>query len=150
MTKKGGWFNESQRHALAAKGIETGTKSSVSKPSYSGQKRTVRYGTEEGERVFKELIEEALAMGMGVTFDISKDGKKAELHMEQSGDTSGKYRSALYPTLSGNYPEEWVNDLQRKELIDFYQAPDTTVWRVMENLDLIKQRGYNISVSTSR
>jgi len=35
MSKPVGWRKESQRHALAAKGIETGRKSTASQPSYS-------------------------------------------------------------------------------------------------------------------
>jgi hypothetical protein len=41
MSKKSGWFQQSQRHALAAKGVETGRKSKVvSKPTYSSIKKS--------------------------------------------------------------------------------------------------------------
>jgi hypothetical protein len=49
MVERGGWFNESQRHALAAKGISTGKKSPLAEPKYhlklplTGMKDNIEY-----------------------------------------------------------------------------------------------------------
>jgi hypothetical protein len=88
MTKKGGWFKESQRHALAAKGVASGKKARVKNPIFKGQKEgTPKY--QQIDATYQGAVDHGTIIGMNFK---DEEGKLRTLY----GD-----RRMMLPALDG-------------------------------------------------
>jgi hypothetical protein len=86
-------------------------------------------------------IENALMHGMGAEFCLEKGRKTGTLVLEQSPYTKGPMRSALYPDILYDTPEEWFKELEPLLGSAFME---NSAEKVLEHLQDIKAKGYRI------